>query len=462
MATLIPDIIVGAGNQGNSIVEVRDGLTGALITTFAAFTAAVTPSFQAPIHVASLDSDGNGIADSIVVVQGSDGASRLIRFFNPLTGQLQRSIVESDPRLAGAYFVAALNNSSVPQVIPFVEEPSVGVTSVNVVNGNLVIEGDGGNDVVTITGTGVGGQYVVVTAQGSQTVSGVLGSMLINLHGGDDQLTINKALVAGKISIAMEAGEDAVVLGNNTMVSSAGNLEIDLGAGSDSLTAQRTYIGAAQLFAGGDGDDQLVLAGSYTGGVFVLGISSAGATSISGGAGNDTVDVRYSFIVGQWSFDGGQGNDAIGINTSACTGNVVVAGGTDNDALAVDTNFFTSGVTINGNAGSDQMKLANSLGIQLAILLGEDGADTANVQNLTAKNLQLNLGTGADDADVRSNSLDLLFAQLGDGDDELTVFGNLVNGAVDLDGGLGSLDRLFDLGNSFKSTVGKKAFELFA
>ena len=281
---LIPDIIVGAGNQGNSIVEVRDGLTGALITTFAAFTAAVTPSFQAPIHVASLDSDGNGIADSIVVVQGSDGASRLIRFFNPLTGQLQRSIVESDPRLAGAYFVAALNNSSVPQVIPFVEEPSVGVTSVNVVNGNLVIEGDGGNDVVTITGTGVGGQYVVVTAQGSQTVSGVLGSMLINLHGGDDQLTINKALVAGKISIAMEAGEDAVVLGNNTMVSSAGNLEVDFGAGSDSLTAQRTYIGAAQLFAGGDGDDQLVLAGSYTGGVFVLGISSAGATSVSGGA----------------------------------------------------------------------------------------------------------------------------------------------------------------------------------
>ena len=90
-ADLIPDIIVGAGNQGNSIVEVRDGLTGALITTFAAFTAAVTPSFQAPIHVASLDSDGNGIADSIVVVQGSDGASRLIRFFNPLTGQLQRS-----------------------------------------------------------------------------------------------------------------------------------------------------------------------------------------------------------------------------------------------------------------------------------------------------------------------------------------------------------------------------------
>ena len=96
------------------------------------------------------------------------------------------------------------------------------------------------------------------------------------------------------------------------------------------------------------------------------------------------------------------------------------------------------------------------------MLLGEDGADIANVQNLTAKNVQLNLGTGADDADVRSNSLDLLFAQLGDGDDELTVFGNLVNGAVDLDGGLGSLDRLIDLGNSFKSTVGKKAFEMFA
>jgi hypothetical protein len=457
----IPDIIVGAGNRGDSIVEVRNGLTGALITTFAAFTSADTPSFQAPIHIASLDSDSNGIADSIVVVQGSDGASRLIRFFDPITGQLQRSIVESDPRLAGAYFVAALNNDLNPQILPELE-PSVGMTTYNVVNGDLVIEGDGGNDVVDVTGTGASGVYVVTTLQGSQTVSGVVGNILVNLHGGNDHLTMNQVLVSGKISISTEGGNDAVRLGNSALVSSGGNLEVDLGADGDSLTTQRLYIAAKQIFNGGDGDDQIALAGSYINGVFVLGASSGGATTVSGGAGSDNIEVRYSFIVGQWTFDGGQGNDNIKIDTSACSSNVTVVGGTEQDVLIVDTNYFLGTVVINGNAGNDQLRFANSLGMPWAVLLGEEGSDWAGVANLTTSGLQLDLGGGTDTADIRGSSLDQFFAQLGEGNDSITLFGNLVRSLSDIDGGGGSSDRLLDLGNSLRGTVHKRAFELFA
>jgi uncharacterized repeat protein (TIGR01451 family) len=453
----IPDLIVGAGNQGGSKVEVINGVTGSLITSFVAFSSAETSSFQAPLRVAAIDRDLDGIAESIAVVQGSDGSTRLIRFFNPLTGALQSQTIEDDPNYQGAYFVAALPMPSAGQ-----QPQPGGVTSVSVVNGTLIIEGDAGNDVVSVAATVPGtGQFVVTTLQGTQTLNGVK-NIQVNLHAGDDQFTMNNVLVAGKISILTESGNDIVRLGHSANVSSAGNLEVDLGAGSDVLSGQRLYIGSNQLFNGGDGDDQITFAGSVIGGVFVLGTSSAGSTSISAGSGSDTINVRYSFIVGQWSFDGGAGNDNIFIDTSACSSNVTVLGGLDQDVLVVDTNFFQGAVVINGNAGNDQLRLSNSLGIQLAMLLGEDGADSAAVQNLTSVRLQLDLGAGNDGGDVRSSSLEELFAQLGDGDDTLTVYGNLVSGATSLNGGGGSGDRLLDLGNSFRSSVQKQAFELFA
>jgi hypothetical protein len=454
---LIPDLIVGAGNQGGSKVEVLDGLTSSLITSFVAFSSAETSSFQAPLRVAAIDRDLDGIVDNIAVAQGSDGSTRLIRFFNPLTGAFQGQITENDPNYEGAYFVAAL-----PMSTGETEPQPDGVTSVSVVGDTLIIEGDAGNDVVSVTQPVPGqAQYVVTTLQGTQTLSGFK-NIQVNLHAGDDQLAINNVLVAGQITILTEAGNDLVRLGHSAIVSTAGNLEVDLGAGSDVLSGQRLYIGANQLVNGGDGDDQITFAGSFTGGVFVLGTSSGGATSISGGSGSDTINVRYSFIVGQWTFDGGIGNDNVFIDTSACSSNVTVLGGADQDTLVVDTNFFQGAVTVNGNSGNDQLRLSNSLGIQLAMLFGEDGTDTVNLQNLTSVRVQLDLGAGADAADVRSSSLDELFAQFGSDDDTLTVFGNLVRGATTFDGGAGSGDRLRDLGNSFRGAVQKQAFELFA
>jgi hypothetical protein len=325
-----------------------------------------------------------------------------------------------------------------------------------------MIEGDAGINVVSVSATVPGtGQFAVTTSQGTQIVNSV-SNIQVNLHAGDDQFTMNNVLLAGKISILTESGNDVVRLGHSAIVSSAGNLEVDLGAGSDVLSGQRLYIGTNQLFNGGDGDDQITFAGSFSGGAFVLGTSSAGATSINAGSGSDTINVRYSFIVGQWSFDGGIGNDNVFIDTSACSSNVTVLGGADQDVLVVDTNFFQGAVIINGNAGNDQLLLANSLGIQLAMMLGEDGTDSAEVRNVTSVRVQLDLSSDVDSATVLSSSLDELFAQLGDGDDTLTVFGNLVRGATSLNGGGGSGDRLLDLGNSFRSSVQKQAFELFA
>jgi hypothetical protein len=107
---LVPDIIVAAGNGGSSQIQVLNGITGNILVGFTAYTPADKLSNNAPVHVTTLDTNGDGIADVIVTAQGSDGASRKIRKFDAQTGNLIDQFMESSPVFCGAYFVANLKN----------------------------------------------------------------------------------------------------------------------------------------------------------------------------------------------------------------------------------------------------------------------------------------------------------------------------------------------------------------
>jgi hypothetical protein len=112
---LVPDIIVGAGNGGASRVEIWSGANpNVLLRGFNAFTAADTPSFNAPVHIAAGVPNGNGIAETILAAQGSDGATRQIRRFNALTADLVDAFFETSPDFSGAYFLATLNVGQAP------------------------------------------------------------------------------------------------------------------------------------------------------------------------------------------------------------------------------------------------------------------------------------------------------------------------------------------------------------
>ncbi len=123
---LVPDIIVGAGNGGASQVQILDGVTGAVLLNFLAFTSGDTPSYNAPLDVAAVDNDGNGFAEAILVAQGSDGTANEIRKFDSQSGALLSSLSESafdsifqgNPinDYFGAYFVAPLVNTPLPVV----------------------------------------------------------------------------------------------------------------------------------------------------------------------------------------------------------------------------------------------------------------------------------------------------------------------------------------------------------
>jgi hypothetical protein len=324
--------------------------------------------------------------------------------------------------------------------------------------GTLIIEGNGDDDVVTVTGIGTGtGNYDVTTDQGSQTVSGVTGSIAIDLGDGDNTLVMNLVYVAGDIDVRTGAGSDLVVLGDQDVVSSAGDLRIDLGAGNDRLEGIRLYIGGNQIISGGDGDDELIFDG-FLNPQFTLGTSAAGNVAWSGGAGNDTVHVIYGFVVGAMVIDLGTGDDAVSIFGSAVSGDVIFLGGAGNDNLNVDTNFFDANMRVEGNSDNDTVFLANGLGTEIALVQTHDGGDAVTIVNHTAVQLHIDAGAGDDGVEIRSSAFDLLFAQLGDGNDILTTHGNLVRFAFDLDGGAGN-DQWIDLGNQFAGVFGFRGLE---
>ena len=85
-ASLTPDIIVGAGVVGGSLVDVwawigSSPTLSSLSSNGAGFAAFSGTSQTAPVEVAALDTTGDGIADTILAVQGPGGTTGQIRAF---------------------------------------------------------------------------------------------------------------------------------------------------------------------------------------------------------------------------------------------------------------------------------------------------------------------------------------------------------------------------------------------
>jgi uncharacterized repeat protein (TIGR01451 family) len=109
---VIPDIILGEGRGGQSLVEVYDGRVGAAsnarLARFAAFSDLATRS--APVVAAGIDTDGDGIVNVIKTVQGGAGSARLRNYST--AGVLQDSVAA----LAGAQQIASAAALSNPNL----------------------------------------------------------------------------------------------------------------------------------------------------------------------------------------------------------------------------------------------------------------------------------------------------------------------------------------------------------
>ena len=128
-ADTIPDVIVGMGTNGASRIEVWAWSTSEVsFSLLGAIPDAFTgPSKNAPVRVAAMDTDGNGISETIYAVQGPIGTTGEVHRFE-ITSTSPFAYQPEDPLsgFPGPWFIAtpkAMPSGSVPQPEPIVAPP---------------------------------------------------------------------------------------------------------------------------------------------------------------------------------------------------------------------------------------------------------------------------------------------------------------------------------------------------
>ena len=232
--------------------------------------------------------------------------------------------------------------------------------------GNDSIDGGAGTDTVrqTADGTQTLTADTLLTGNGMDTLAGIERADLIGGAGND---TISVAGFSGQATLSGLGGDD-------TLTGGLGNDSLDGGSGSDTVletgaagyvltTSQLTGFGTDSL----TGIENANLTGDATANTINASGFAGTATTLSGGAGNDTI----TGSPGRDSIEGGADDDtlqgAAGDDTiSGGTGNDLLLGGSGSDMLTGDAGDDTvdggSGSdTMNGEGGTDVVQASGSL-----------------------------------------------------------------------------------------------------
>ncbi len=294
-----------------------------------------------------------------------------------------------------------------------------GNDTIDGMGGADVIIAGGGNDTVTYHGTetsidgGLGNDTLVLAASGGTT------AVNFGVSAGTDQTTGDSVGVTNFEHLDASAiSSSLTVTGSsaaNTITTGSGNDVIDGGGGADVIDAGNgndtvAYYGSEVSIDGGGGTNTLNLhsavtvnlgnsdqtsgdstnvtnfqnvdASALSSGLSITG--SSGANTITGGAGNDTIDGAG----GADTINAGNGNDTVtyhGTETSIDGGSgtntlVLAAAATVNLANSDQTSGNSTNVTnfqnIDGSAVSSSLTLTGSSGSN--IITGGSGNDTIN------------------------------------------------------------------------------------
>jgi len=185
--------------------------------------------------------------------------------------------------------------------------------------GNDVISGEAGND--SLAG-GDGADSIYGYDAGDDTLLGGAGTD--SLYGGTGNDLLDGGADNDYLSTYGNTGNHTLIggAGNDTLYASAGNDSLDGGDGDDNLYG----YGGSDTLIGGLGDDYL---SSYSSSVATTLIGGAGNDTLNGGTGNDSLDGG----TGDDSLDGGAGNDTLIGGTGADS----LYGGAGNDTYYIDS-----------------------------------------------------------------------------------------------------------------------------
>lgn len=317
---------------------------------------------------------------------------------------------------------------------------------VNVVEGNLIVEGDAQGNQVAITAGPEPGSYLVRGLDGTNivrpaadvaspaievVVKGVTGGARIALGAGDDRLALANASFRGGVSIRMGEGNDGVAIGLRPVV--------EAGSETPAPSPGSVRIGGPLNISTGEGNDRVHLDQAGIG----------GPLNIETGGGNDAVRLGHqSPPPVELAADTGVDSKPEIVPALRVMQAVNVNLGTGNDEFNADAVKTDQGMNVNAGEGSDALHIDQLWSSGPLTLIGGpgDGADNIDLAHARAAMAFINTGAGNDRVRILDSAFRVLGVALEDGDDTLAVGNTKAEWAFAL-GGEG-LDTLRNLGGN--------------
>ena len=298
-----------------------------------------------------------------------------------------------------------------------------------------------GNDSVTITGNG---EYSIdlgdnedrleITGNGNQTVTAGLGNDTVGIYGnGNNVVNLNdgndllKIIGNGNQNVTAGLGNDTVTIDGDGDQTVTGN------EGNDSITIDGVGVHNVNL---GTGNDALLIDGPRVKAGNVDNTIADRMTTIIGGEGNDTVDVRFDHYL---DADLGTGSDRLVLRAQDLTTDDRIVGG--NGATDVDTVQLTNKGTL--DVLLDDSETDSTVGIEvfdlrnanITLELTDDNFDTAQTKAITVDTRQ---ATGEQTVDITEARLSLASGRTfkldgGDFRDVVIADDDSINGRSTLD-----------------------------
>lgn len=204
------------------------------------------------------------------------------------------------------------------------------------------------------------------------------------------------------LSIDMKGGDDRVSLAGSAIAS---DVRVSGGDGNDTIEITATLLGSLAI-EGGDGNDLLTMTNSE-----VRSTGGLASAVVAMGGGLDKVSIQKSRFAGNlWVFGFGiSGNEsaAASIDLADLTvgGNLLVNTSDGNDTFFLRRSTVTGTTTVDSAGGGDRVSLvSDSLAGSLTVRTGS-GADTVTLNVLAAAAIVVDLGEGDDLLVVRGISV---------------------------------------------------------
>ena len=304
-----------------------------------------------------------------------------------------------------------------------------GAVDLDVVGGTLVITGDGLDNSITITQSGLGDHEYRIEGLDGTTVDGGAAVTIPNVTKG--------------VILSMGAGHDSVVFDTATV---EGPLVFDGGDGDNTLETTAVQMNGAVTITNGTGSDRINLDGSI-----------GGNLTITNGDGDSDVRI-FAPVTGKVSVTSGLGDDRVILDGGA-TGNVDVSFGMGEGSLSMNATVGGN-LTVRSLDGLLEVSLLE-MGVRKVSIAhgsGDSNIDITDVDIVGGLAVTNTTGTHILTVDSDSTIAGATKITNGDGDSTTTFSSPVINGSVKITNGAGydalTVSNVTGTGGAWSATNG--------